>query len=43
MRVLFTALFVMFVSGCDTPTPDSVENEKPVSGLTDHPGDQSAC
>ena len=33
MRFLFTALILIFITGCDAPTPAPQNNEKPVSGL----------
>jgi len=33
MRILFTALLVIFITGCDTSTPAPVKNEKTVSKI----------
>ena len=43
MRVFYTALLVMFITGCDTPSPATVESEKTVGGLTVPAGFESAA
>jgi hypothetical protein len=42
MRVLFTALLVIFITACDTPTPATSENEISLGGLNVPTGFEAA-
>ncbi len=42
MRVLFTALLVIFMTACDTPTPATLEDQNTVGGLSVPAGFEAA-
>jgi Zn-dependent M28 family amino/carboxypeptidase len=43
MRVLFTALLVIFMTACDTPTPATLEDQNTVGGLSVPAGFEAAA
>lgn len=43
MRVLFTALLVIFMTACDTPTPATLDDQKTVDGLSVPAGFEAAA
>lgn len=43
MRVLFTALLVIFMTACDTPTPATLDDQKTVGGLSVPAGFEAAA